>query len=158
LIKYRGRYLKAAACSIASSLTYIFNHALISSHFPSEWKVARLLPLFKKGPRNLSENYRPISILPSISKLTKRIIYDQLYEYPNDNSLLSDRQFGFRKFHSTASALLYCTNSWYMNMDRKMFNLVVFLDLRKAFDTVNHDILVRINWSFWYHRKCVVYD
>ena len=143
LDKISGKILKAAASSIASSLTYIFNHALISSHFPSEWKVARLLPLFKKGPRNLAENYRPISILPTISKLMERIMYDQLYEYLNENSLLSDHQFGFRKFHSTASALLDCTNSWYMNMDRKMFNLVVFLDLKKAFDTVNHDILVR---------------
>jgi hypothetical protein len=59
LDKISGKILKAAASSIASSLTYIFNHALISSHFPSEWKVARLLPLFKKGPRNLAENYRP---------------------------------------------------------------------------------------------------
>ena len=143
LDKISGKILKAAASSIASSLTYIFNHAIISSHFPSEWKLARLLPLFKKGPRNLAENYRPISILPSISKLMERIMYDQLYEYLNENSLLSDHQFGFRKFHSTASALLDCTNSWYMNMDRKMFNLVVFLDLKKAFDTVNHDILVR---------------
>ena len=143
LDKISGKILKAAASSIASSLTYIFNHALISSHFPSEWKVARLLPLFKKGPRNLAENYRPISILPTISKLMERIMYDQLYEYLNENSLLSDHQFGFRKFHSTASALLDCTNSWYMNMDRKMFNLVVFLDLKTAFDTVNHDILVR---------------
>ena len=103
--------MKAAACSIASSLTYIFNHALISCHFPSEWKVARLLPLFKKGPRNFAENYRPISILPSISKIMERIMYDQLYEYLDRNSLLSDHQFGFRKFHSTASALLDCTNS-----------------------------------------------
>jgi hypothetical protein len=143
LDKISGKILKAAASSIASSLTYIFNHALISSHFPSEWKVAKLLPLFKKGPRNLGENYKPISILPSISKLMERIMHDQLYEYLNENSLLSDHQFGFRKFHSTASALLDCTNSWYMNMNRKIFNLVVFLDLKKAFETVNHDILVR---------------
>ena len=105
LDKISGKILKAAAGSIAaaSSLTYIFNHALISAHFPSKWNVARLLPLFKKGPRNLAENYGPISILPSISKIMERIMYDQLYE---------NHQFGFRKFHSTASALLDCTNSW----------------------------------------------
>ena len=71
------------------------------------------------------------------------IMYEQIYEYLNDNSILSEHQFGFRKSHSTASALLDCTNSWYVNMDRKMFNLVVLLDLKKAFDTVNHDIMVR---------------
>ena len=70
----------------------------------------------------------------------ERIMYDQLYRYLNRNSLLSHHQFGFRKFHSTASALLKCTNSWYMNMDRKMLNLVVFLDLKKAFDTVNSEV------------------
>jgi hypothetical protein len=70
-------------------------------------------------------------------------MYDQIYEYLNDNLILSEHQFGFRKSHSTASALLDCTNSCYVNMDRKMFNLVVLLDLKKAFDTVNHDILVR---------------
>jgi hypothetical protein len=63
------------------------------------------------------------------------IMYDQLYEYLNKNALLSEHQFGFRKFHSTASALLDCTNSWYMNIDRKMFNLVVFLDLKFNYST-----------------------
>ena len=73
----------------------------------------------------------------------ERIMYDQIYEYLDENSILSENQFGFRKSYSTASALLDCTNSWYVNMDCKMFNLVVLLDLKKAFDTVNHDILVQ---------------
>ena len=64
-------------------------------------------------------------------------MYDQLYNYLTKFELLSDSQFEFRKFHSTASALLDCTNDWYVNLDRKMFNLVVLIDLKKAFDTVD---------------------
>ena len=123
-------------------MLYTFNHGLISNCFPYEWKMARLVPIHKKGPRNLTENYRPISILPAISKIMERIMYDQIYQYLSDNSLLSEHQFGFRKFHSTASALLDSTNSWYVNMDRKKFNLVVLLDLKKAFDTIDHGILL----------------
>ena len=73
----------------------------------------------------------------------ERILYNQLYEYLTANNVLSEHQFGFRKFHSTASALLDCTNDWYINMDRKLFNLVVFMDLKKAFDTVDHEILLQ---------------
>ena len=124
LDKISGKILKVAANTIAPSLTHIFNHGLISNCFPYEWKMARLVPIHKKGPRNLTENYRPISILPAISKIMERIMYDQIYQYLSDNSLLSEHQFGFRKFHSTASALLDSTNSWYVNMDRKKFNLV----------------------------------
>ena len=88
-------------------------------------------------------NYRPISVLPAISKIMERILYDQLYDYLTKFDLLSDCQYGFRKFHSTATALLDCTNNWYINIDRKKFNLVVFIDLKKAFDTVDHQILLR---------------
>ena len=63
------------------------------------------------------------------------ILYEQIYQYLSDNSLLTEHQYGFRKMHSTVSALLDNTNSWYVNMDRKMFNLVVLFDLKKAFDT-----------------------
>ena len=77
-------------------------------------------------------------------KFMERIQYTQLYEYLSANNILSEHQFGFRKFHSTATALLIdCTNDWYINMDRKLFNLVVFVDLKKAFDTVDHEILLQ---------------
>jgi hypothetical protein len=72
---------KKSYTTIALSLTHIFNHAIITSCFPYEWKAARLLPLHKKGPQDLPENYRPISILPAISKVMERIMYDQIYEY-----------------------------------------------------------------------------
>ena len=138
--KISSEIIKIAAPAISDSLTYIFNQAITLSFFPHEWKTARVIPLYKNGQRNLPGNYRPISVLPVISKIMERILYDQLYNYLTKFELLSDCQFGFRIFHSTATALLDCTNDWYMNLDRKMFNLVVLIDLiKKAFDTVDHD-------------------
>ena len=104
--------------------------------------MPRLVAIHKKGPRDLIENYRPISILPTISKIMERILYEQIYQYLSDNSLFTEHQFGFRKMHSTVSALLDSTNSWYVNMDHKMFNLVALLNLKKAFDTIDHSILL----------------
>ena len=141
--KISCKILKIAAPAIADSLTYIFNQAITLSSFPYEWKMARVIPLYKNGHRNLPGNYRPISVLPTISKIMERILYNQLYVYLTEFGLLSSAQFGFRKSHSTATALLDCTNEWYMNIDKKIFNLVVFIDLKKAFDTVNHDILLK---------------
>ena len=106
-------------------------------------KIARVIPLFKNGKRSLPGNYRPISILPALSKVMERILYNQLYEYFTAKNIPSEHQFGFRKFHSTASALLDCTNDLYINMDKKLFNLVAFIDLKKAFDTVEHEILLQ---------------
>ena len=129
-------------CSICT--TYIFNQSITLCSFPDEWKVARVLPLYKSGHCNIPGKLQAniISILPVISKIMERLLYDQLYDYLTKNEILSDNQFGFRKFHSTATSLLDSTNSWYVNMDRKMFNLVVFIDLKKAFDTVDHEILL----------------
>ena len=72
-----------------------------------------------------------------------RIVYDQLYKHLTEAGILSDCQFGFCKFHSTTTALLDCTNDWYVNIDRKLFNVVVLIDLKKSFDTVDHKILLR---------------
>ena len=93
------------------------------------------------------DNYRPISILPVVSKLIERILYNQISEYLEKESILSEYQFGFRSCYSTTTTLIDCTNEWYVNMDRGHYNLVVFLDIKQAFDTVNHDI----------RRTCTVY-
>ena len=140
--KIPAKILKYSASVITPSLTNLFNSSIGMGIFPSEWKIARVVPLHKKGSRSVLDNYRPISILPVISKIFEKILYEQLYEYFTTNNLLSEQQFGFRRFHSTSTALLDCTDEWYVNMDRGLYNLAVFLDLKKAFDTVNHDILL----------------
>ena len=139
-----GKILKLAAPAITQSLTILFNYSIVATElFPSEWKIAKVIPLHKSGPRNLLDNYRPISILPAISKVFKKILYKQLFNYLNTNNLISKFQFGFRSLYSTADALLHSTNESYSNMDRGLFNIAVFLDLKKAFDTVNHEILTK---------------
>ena len=117
--------------------------SIATDRFPMEWKVARVTPIKKKGQRTMLDNYIPISILPVVSKLVERILYDQMCDYLKKQNILSERQFGFRQFHSTTTTILDCTNEWYINMDRGLYNIVVLLDLKKAFDTVNHDIIFR---------------
>ena len=141
--KIPAKIIRIVAPIIANSLTRIFNTAIYSETVPSEWKLARVIPLHKNGPRNMLNNYRPISILPIVSKVFEKGLYGQLYDYFVVNNSLSQNQFGFRQFHSTASALLDSTNEWFINMDRGQFNIAVFLDLQKAFDTINHNILIK---------------
>ena len=141
--KISCKIIKLPTQVISDSLTLIFNQPITLSSFPDELKIARVLPLYKNGQGNIPGNYRPISVLLAISKIMERILYDQLHSYLTTFELLSHSQFGFRKSHSTASALLDCTNEWYVNLDRKMFNLVVLIDLKKSFDTVDHQILLR---------------
>ena len=87
-------------------------------------------------------NYRPISIIPIIAKLFEKIIYDQYYKYLSDNNLLSNCQSGFRALHSTVTSLLCATDKWRLNIDKGQINGVVFVNLKKALDTVDHTILI----------------
>ena len=98
---------------------------------------------FKSGERNDPNNFRPISVLSSIARVFERLVYEQMYTYFTENNLIQPLQSGFRFLHSTVIALLYMTNQWCLNIDRGMVNGVIFLDLKKAFDTVDHAILLK---------------
>ena len=123
-------------------MTQVFNASLASSVFPQDWKIARVSPIYKAGDKRDRDNYRPISVLSTVAGLFEKIIYLQLNEYFIKNNIISVHQSGFRKGQSTATSLLSTTNSWLINMDSGLINGVVFLDLCKAFDTIDHEILM----------------
>ena len=87
-------------------------------------------------------NYRPISVLSTVARVFERLVYDQLSYFMEQNKYLSQYQSGVRKFHSTITAMLKNSNDWLLNMDKGPYNGVVFFDIKKAFDTVDHDILL----------------
>lgn len=137
-----ARLIRECADLICNPIRDIFNQSIIQGVFPEDWKSARVTPLFKDGSRDDLNNYRPISVISVIAKVFERIIYDQVYEYLEEHGVLCNSQSGFRATHSTVTALLEATDTWAYNIDHGKINAVVFLDLKKAFDTVDHEILL----------------
>ena len=99
-----------------------------------------MTPIFKKHLKSDVNNHRLISVILVVSKVLEKLVYDQLYHNLNDNKLLSSCQSGFRSLHSTLSALFEATKSWSVNIGNAFLNGVVFIDIKKAFDTIDHVI------------------
>ena len=136
-------FLKLATPYIENALVFMFNTSLETSQFPDCWKNARITPIFKEGDRTERSNYRLISVLPVISRLFEKLVFDQLYEYLVRNNLIHPGQSGFLKLHSTLTCLLKNTDDWYSGLDTGQLMGTVFIDLKKAFDTVDHDLLCK---------------
>ena len=129
------RFVKDGAKLIASPLTHILNLSLLSGELPDDLKTARVTPIHKKNSKLDAGNYRPVSILSTISKLFERIVYDQLDEYLRAHKLLYEYQSGFRSAYSTDTCLVHLTDYVKQEQDKGHY---IGMDLQKAFDTVDH--------------------
>ena len=137
-----SRLLKASKTVVCKPLTPIINQTLTSGIFPDTLKIAKIIPLFKKGNKTLLENYRPISILPAISKNFERIMFNQIHNHFSMHNLFYSGQYGFRANHSMQFAALELIDRITQDLDQGNMLITIFMDLSKAFDTLNHDILI----------------
>ena len=137
-----GRMIKNTAYSITPAVTAIFNQSICEGKFPTVWKKGRITPVPKSHDRSFVENFRPISILSILSKELERIVHNRLLEEINRRNPISDNQWGFSQGKSTVGALLTAVDNWHQSLEAKMDVCAVFFDLKKAFDSVPHRLLL----------------
>ena len=136
------RFINICLPSLCHVITHIVNSSLMSHHVPDSWKLTLVHPIQKSPKSTEVSNYRPISILPTIAKITERVVYEQLSHYFTSHHLLSSNQHGFRSGHSTDTALLTVTDQVFSAMDRGDVTLLCLLDCSKCFDVIPHDSLI----------------
>ena len=136
------RFLKACPHAMAKLLTRVINQSILSYTFPDSWKSAIVTPVQKSKGNLAMSNFRQISVLPIFSKILERVVHDQLVSHFLQCDLFSPYQSGFRPCHSTKDVLLYAVDSWRKAIDEHKFVVAGFLDLAKAFDYVDHGILL----------------
>ena len=138
-----GRILKEISDSVITPLAYIFNLSFTTGIVPDLIKIAKVVPVYKKGERNVPGNYRPISLLSIFDKIVEKLMYKRLLMFLEMNDILYEYQFGFRKNHSTSQAVMEVLDNIYQSCDNSETTIGIYLDLQKAFDTVNHSILLQ---------------
>jgi len=124
-------------------LHHVIRLSFESGYFPNQLKIAKVVPVFKSGDRLSMDNYRPISLLPTLSKIFEKIVANRLMQFLNQNSILSQWQFGFRPRHSTLHPMVHFVNHISEALNKKHHAIAIFCDLRKAFDTCDHEILCK---------------
>lgn len=134
--------VKYVAEAIARPFAHICNLSFQYGQFPSKMKIARVIPLYKSGDKHCFSNYRPVSLLPQFSKILEKLFNSRLQKFVEKNNLLSDCQYGFRQGRSTSLALIDLVEEITKCIERKKHVIGLFIDLQKAFDTIDHEILV----------------
>ena len=137
-----AKILKHLHVIIAPVLKSIINKSFESALFPDNLKIAKVVPIFKDGQKTNCSNYRPISILPVISKIFEKCAHKQLYDFFQLHNILVREQYGFRSGKSTTNAIVNFLNYLYQHLDKRYHIFSIFLDFSKAFDCVNHTILI----------------
>lgn len=137
------RLLKMSSSVIGESLTHIFNLSIKTSSFPEKWKEAKVKPLFKGGSSNDLNNFRPISILPVLSKVFEKHAHESLVTFLDKYKVLHMTQSGFRQNHSCETALIHMVEKWLWALDKGDMIGIILVDFRKAFDLVDHNILLK---------------
>ena len=136
------KMLKFIKFQIAKPLSHLFTLSITTGVFPAKLKVSKIIPIFKAGDHSSCDNYRPISLLSSISKILEKIVANSLVNHLEINNVMYENQFGFLRGRSTVHNITKLTNRISQDLNDKKFVIGVFLDLKKAFDTVSHSILL----------------
>ena len=134
--------VKGVAKEIVHPLTALFNRSLSTGKVLDSLRIAKVIPIHKKDDKEIFSNYRPVSVLPCFSKILERLIFNRCIEFIENNNILNAKQFGFRAHHSTYVAIMQIVDKIDNAVEKNETTIRVYLDLSKAFDTIDHDILL----------------
>ena len=143
LINIDTHIVKLIKTEILPAITHVINLSISSKKFPTAWKKSKVVPLHKKGDTLNPKNYRPVAIVPILSKILERIIFNQMIQYLNQNNLLHPNHHAYRAEHNTTTALVQMYDGWVQAVEAEQLAGACMLDMSAAFDLVDHELLIQ---------------